>query len=63
VFNQWLHILHGIMMISVEPQPDDDRDEWPERPVWKAKKWACQILFKIFDRCGHWILLLMTYIR
>lgn len=53
VFNQWLHILHGIMMISVEPQPDDDRDEWPERPVWKAKKWACQILFKIFDRYGN----------
>ena len=51
VFQQWMQSLHHMIVLHVEPLADDDPSEWPNRPVWKAKKWACQILYKLFDRC------------
>jgi hypothetical protein len=48
--HQWMGLLHGLVTAPAEVPADTDQSEWPELPIWKAKKWACHILNKLFER-------------
>lgn len=51
-YEAWLTVFAQMVSMKVETPPDADKEDWPRRPVWKAKKWACRILFKLFERYG-----------
>eukprot|EP00053_Salpingoeca_punica_P019061 m.190169 g.190169 ORF g.190169 m.190169 type:complete len:1034 (-) comp17559_c0_seq1:1718-4819(-) len=53
-FNPWMELLVGIVSVPVAmPQDQSDKDEWPDRPIWKCKKWAVQTMQNLFDRYGN----------
>lgn len=51
-FNSWMQLFAGIVSIEVDEPEGEDPDEWPERPVWKLKKWTCRTLYTLFHRYG-----------
>eukprot|EP00047_Mylnosiga_fluctuans_P003285 m.228397 g.228397 ORF g.228397 m.228397 type:complete len:1049 (+) comp11736_c0_seq1:40-3186(+) len=52
VFGQWMNAFLSILSMPVETPSTDDKEDWPQRPVWKAKKWIARILFQVFERYG-----------
>lgn len=52
LFAQWMGLFNSILMVQVNNPLDMDKSDWPERPVWKAKKWVCHILRTMAERYG-----------
>lgn len=56
VFTQWMQIVCTVIDRPLPEQclkPDLDKDDLPEQPAWKCKKWATHIVCRIFDRFGQ----------
>lgn len=51
-FRAWIDLFIKVIEVPVPKPADDDVDEWPKRPVWKAKKWAVAAIFQLFNRYG-----------
>eukprot|EP00041_Stephanoeca_diplocostata_P015599 m.298645 g.298645 ORF g.298645 m.298645 type:complete len:1040 (-) comp20094_c0_seq2:338-3457(-) len=52
IFAAWMGVFVKVLSMQVETPSDGDQDEWPNRPVWKLKKWTCRTLHKLFQRYG-----------
>ncbi|CAJ0955968.1 unnamed protein product, partial [Mesorhabditis belari] len=54
VLDQWLEAIKEIVVrpVPAEAATVDDKDEAAQMIWWKAKKWACKILERVFDRYG-----------
>jgi hypothetical protein len=49
-FNAWMQLFAQIVSIEVDAPADADTADWPQRPVWKLKKWTCRTLHTLFQR-------------
>ena len=49
-FNAWMQLFAQIVSIEVDAPEDEDTSDWPQRPVWKLKKWTCRTLHTLFQR-------------
>lgn len=49
-FNSWMQLFAQIVSIEVDAPADEDTADWPQRPVWKLKKWTCRTLQTLFQR-------------
>eukprot|EP00128_Syssomonas_multiformis_P012794 Colp12_sorted_trinity150504_noHs@10933 len=54
IFPQWMELFCRVVARPVDPaQLPADQDEWPRARVYKAKKWAMHILYRMFSRYGQ----------
>lgn len=49
-FSQWMQIFAQVISMDVAKPDDDDEEEWPRRPIFKAKKWAVRTMYELFNR-------------
>lgn len=52
VFAQWMEICRQVIDRPAPDLSQIDEDERPEKPWWKAKKWALHIVVRMFERYG-----------
>ena len=53
IIMQWMEVITTIIERPIPPRIDQiDEDERPDEPAWKVKKWAINIVYRIFDRYG-----------